>query len=785
MKTKLDIRPSPRLLEVLGDIPLANWQCFSELIDNSLDELLKQPKRSNSDPLRIDINIETTSKGESFVVVRDNGGGMTEEELERSLRAGHSSKGRYGSLGLFGMGFNIATARLGNVTTVETTTVGSNELLSTTINFADLQRNETFEVPLIRTQCNPLISGTTVRILLKRAVSEDIQRPAAHQGIIKQLGDVYSYLLRDGVPGLNRDGFSSRIPAVLSFNGVPVEPVLPCIWSDNRTVISGGVEVHAVEYIDEKLTDATACLSCGYWDRKNGPEECDECRSQKLEKRVRRIWGWVGIQRYIDSGHFGLDFIRYGRKILSLDKSIFTYQDPDTLETDTEYPIEMPANQGRIVGEVHLDHVPVTYQKNDFDRLSRDWQTAINIIRGEGPLKPRRRETATNRSPLARLYSAFRRNDPGTRYLTPGDGDRAIHSKAKEWSQFFAKGIARYRDDTEWFDAASRHQRSRDGDATQLESGNSSPIEVPTGEIRDPAAGAVRSLLGVGVLTPTAPPRRQNPLSENELLAKARILGSRRTDLSANFNLSRGLGSWQVTVYTTKERLEDSPGQGLSPARHGVVSGRELEVFVCDEHPIFKEFGRDVRDVALLRVAEMIKGLVGSVLSVGAIYGELVQSLLDLKTSDTTIIERINSTFDRIRQLMFPFVVNSPEIFWEMLEAVDKAAVENKAAVKLPSVVLADIIDDARFIQFVAPDGLRKLVEKRPDEFFDGKVFRPSLQGRSADARARVISNVIRPISSLNDFQLDSLMRQKNDIALALISLDHLESNLSSEDFHS
>ena len=38
----VDITPSPRILRVLGEIPFQTWQCFAELMDNSIDALLKQ-----------------------------------------------------------------------------------------------------------------------------------------------------------------------------------------------------------------------------------------------------------------------------------------------------------------------------------------------------------------------------------------------------------------------------------------------------------------------------------------------------------------------------------------------------------------------------------------------------------------------------------------------------------------------------------------------------------------------------------------------------------------------
>lgn len=779
--TMLDITPSPRLLEVLGDIPLAIWQCVAELVDNSLDDLLKAPVRAPDDPLVVDIRFEDVSAIEAYLVVRDNASGMTLEELERSLRAGHSSKSRYGSLGLFGMGFNIATARLGSSTTVETTTVGTSELLSVKIDFAELQRKETFRVPVTRTPATAASSGTTVRVRLKKASAEELRRDPTARALRQQLGGVYSFLLRAKVPGINRAGYSAPISAILTINGEPIEPVLPCIWSDLRSVTSAGSDVYAVQYVDRILTDATACLHCGYWDKKNGPEVCEECGSPDLELRQRRIWGWIGIQRYIDSSHFGIDFIRYGRRILNLDKSVFTYTDPDTLQTEVEYPIEMPANRGRIVGEIHLDHVPVTYQKSDFDRQSRDWQVAIETIRGDGPIKPRGSQR-TNASPLARLYAAFRRNDPGLRYLTPGDGKAAIHDKAKEWAKHFERGVARYLDDTEWYEAAARHQPLKDGLPGGGKEGHD-PGNDPSKE--GVGGGAITSLLG-GVV-PINPPQPQ-PISATtsvtmqDVLEKARLLGQRRTDLSGEFTLGRGLGNWSVTVITTKQRLEDVGGKGATPARAGTAKGTELEILVWDEHPVFREFGRDVRDVALMQAAEVIKTYGDSSLAVTTIYGELVQGVSDLRMTEAAILDRITRTLDAVRELMQGVVAADPSTYWDLLSASDKSAIETAAGVNLPTVPFEDVIDDGRFVTFLPPDGIRRLIEARPVDFFDGKVFTPGIATRSHEARARVVAGVLRNIATLNDFQQDHLLRQKHDIAITLISLDHLESQVVTED---
>ncbi len=772
MKTTLDITPSPRLLAVLGDIPLDPWQCLAELIDNSLDELLKLPNRSDDNPLIVEITVAEDGSRGTYITVRDNGSGMSEDDLERSLRAGHSGKNRYGSLGLFGMGFNIATARLGSLTTVTTTQAGHSEALVTTIDFADVQSRESFSIPLIRTPCDPQEIGTTVKVHLKREMAERFRRPEYQRTLMNQLGDVYSYLLRTGVPGLSREDMSSRLPVVLTFNGEKIEPKFPCVWADNRSVQSYGQKVNAVQYIEVKLAEATACLDCGYWDRKNGPEECEECGSRHLELRERRIWGWVGIQRFIDSANFGIDFLRYGRKILKQDRSLFKYTDPDTLQSDVEYPIEMPANQGRLIGEIHLDHVPVTYQKNDFDRQSNDWQKAVEVIRGSQPLKPRSARTA-NDSPLARLYSAYRRNDPGLRYLIPGDGRAALHMKAREWASLFDKGVARFIEDSEWYLAAERHQRIKDGAEEVDDSADNS---------RDGEKGAISTLIEPELKTPPKAIPKTTVLTQAEVLEQARVLGRRREDLCGTFRLGGEFGDWELEVVVTRAALKDEKGR-LVPATTGDVRGRTVEILVAGEHVIFKEFDRDIRDVALMHGASVIGMLANSDASVSAVYGELVMAIADLKVSPTLIIERIVLTFDRIRRLMLPVISADPEPFWALLSAEHKQYVEQAGALELADTPMAQLVADGRFISFCPGGGLIQMIEDRPAPFFEGQVFRPSLLHRPEEATQRIVRKLTQAIATLNTFVQDDLMRQKDDIRLAQIYLDLLDDQLSSEEW--
>jgi hypothetical protein len=783
MKTEIDLTPSPRLLQVLGDIPLQPWQCLSELIDNSLDDMSRPLDGSATRKLRVDVSVRTGNRGDRILAVADNGSGMSDDGLELALRAGATTKARYGTLGLFGMGFNIATARLGMSTAVITATAADQLARKAVVDFGVMQRAESFRVPIERV-AKPSADwhGTIVEITLKREMSEWFGVAKNLQTIRFQLGDVYSYLLRTSVPGLNQQVGGARVPAEIFVQEQPVEPRLPCVWSAQRSVASYGQDVHAIQYIDTKLTEATACLVCGYWDRTNGPNNCEECGSDRLELRGRRIWGWIGIQRYIDSAQYGVDFLRYGRKILKQDKSLFRYEDPDTLQAVVEYPIEMPANQGRIVGEIHLDHVPVTYQKNDFDRQHRDWAKAVELIRGVGPLKPKS-ATVANASHLAILFSAFRRNDPGLRYLTPGDGKQAIHAKAKEWATYFDKGVPQFQEDTTWFEAAERHAKLTTGGATT--SSRDPDSGGNPGAKGGQTSGAVAATFGttttgLGDPSPAATPKKA--LSRDEILSDARRAGSQRADLSGEFNLRNDLGTWKVSVIESRQPLV-TMGSLSTPVTQGSCQRGSIEVFVNPEHAVIRDFGQGMRELSLLQAAEVIRELSANSVPTPVIFADLIAQVEDLRTSAASLVGRIDSFLERLRTRMHRPISENPSSFWDSLASGEKAKIEETAAVQRSTASFGEIVDSGEFVLFAGSQALSKMVSHSPVSFFEGVVFRPAIRQRNEVARARIVNKITRSIEGIGVFLDDPLMRQPEDGRLAAVHLEVLEAQLASEEY--
>ena len=462
--TDFDLTPHPRILPMLGEIVLPQWRCLAELIDNSVDSFLEARRTGSSIQIaRIGINVPTGNSQGGLISVRDNGPGMTVETLQNAARAGWTSHDPINNLGLFGMGFNIATARLGSRTTIWTTRSGDTEWVGLKIDFNQLIKQEGFITPgLIRPKQSPDMSGTEVTIeSLKTEQLEWFRKASNRSNLSRQLGRTYSSMI--GPAG-------TPVRFLLEINGNQVRPKLHCIWggpenSDRTVETSRHGTVNAFQAFDTSLESRPFCTQCWNWLGVD-QEECPSCGSTgTVVNRERRVHGWIGIQRYLDRNDYGIDIIRNGRKIEMGNKDIFKWANESNDGEETEYPIDDPRDRGRIVGEIHLDHCRVPYTKDRFVREDTAWSEMVEIVRGRGPLRPDIASNlgfGENTSPLYVLFQAFRRSNPHNRrtggwnkILVVPDNDRA-----KIMARKFDLGESEYRTDLRWWELIEEAETS-------------------------------------------------------------------------------------------------------------------------------------------------------------------------------------------------------------------------------------------------------------------------------------------------------------------------------------
>jgi hypothetical protein len=746
----VDITPSTRILQVLGDIEFDHWQCFAELVDNGFDEFL-EIKRTDvpwTEPFVVTVVTPRADDPDPTLEVRDNGRGMDLETIRNSVRAGFSGNDQFTKLGLFGMGFNIATARLGNVARVLSKRAGDSEWRGIEIDLQQITKHGEFKAPIIRESADdPSEHGTRVTVGKLKPEPRDYLTRQGNVGKLRsKLGDVYGHLL-------DHEGFR------LYMAGQMVKPRKACVWDASRDVTRtryGSKEtISAVIPIDKPLPDTAACAICRHH-QPLGAAECEVCGSTELTVQQRRIHGWLGIQRYSHTSDFGVDFLRNGRKILLRDKRVFTWQDPDDDVTEVrEYPVEVPP-EGRIVGEIHIDHVAVNYQKNAFEYDSRDWKTVVRTLRGDGPIQPKKRKERgygdSNDTPLARLFDGYRRNDPGLNYLVPGNGQVALNEKAREWARAFRSGTPAYETDEIWFASAKQHdERVEQGKLAGVgATGDPGSPDVPSDVLDDMGLGSAGADAGAGADPAAANGGAAVQETEQERQERYKSAADELPELSAEYSLP-SVGTLRISAYLVHGARVETPAGQLTPvylsARRG---GGLFYAFVDAQAPIFSTFGADVSDILLAEVAYHLKTRAGTDTPLTQIINDLKSRYLpDLKLDHQTLSSAARDLLIDLSDRMAEHVGPSASAVWTSLDDAERSAVETRATVAGDELA-PDPGATGDFLRYLPPMLVPRVVERNPAEIINGTILGANYAALSADneearqvLKGRIVSYLI------------------------------------------
>lgn len=476
----VDITPSPRVLRMLGQIDFAPWQCLAELIDNSIDAFIDQSAAGTASAApRIYVQLPTDGElraGNGVISINDNASGMSVESLENAVKAGYSGNDPVEKMGLFGMGFNISTARMGRRTEVWTTRTDDPDWTGLVIDFDELERNQTFHAPLktrkkTSQEIEEGIHGT--EILISRLEADRV-RPliwgAGKRNTRNRLGKVYGRVM-------------TRLGIEIYYDSNLVTPWQHCVWDARRFVETKTFgNVPAVIEIDKTLAPQRFCTTCWVW-LLDTDKVCASCgHDEDVIERTRRLKGWLGVQRYFDKKHYGIDLIRNGRVIEELDKSFFTFTDANG-DTTFEYPIDATHWGGRLIGELEIDFVRVSHQKDSFDKLDPEWKKVVELVRGKAPLQPRMAERmglGKNDSPLSRLFTAYRKGTAGLKDLVPGsaNGTGLNSGLVTEYVEKFYEGDPAYQSDEKWYELVLQAEAGKRGESKGAEkAGGDFPID--------------------------------------------------------------------------------------------------------------------------------------------------------------------------------------------------------------------------------------------------------------------------------------------------------------------
>lgn len=774
----VNVNPDPRILVAITNNPIKPIDALCELIDNSIDSFIIAEKNGTPIPnpiiqIQIPRNAEIKNN-EGKLIVIDNGLGMNLQQLVKALKAGYTDKNPFDRLGLFGLGFNISTGKLGKRTVVASTRVEDSKVVEITIDLERMVNENTYDVPKnLKEKSFPNQRGTIIKI--DRWWEDGTQ----NAGFISKLSKI-------GLPQITQEigrRYSTYIHEKnlkIFINDTECKAFEHCVWADSRAVRHNrwGV-IPAVYRFDEVLNVERRCSVCFKPIVENSCPRCGEgVPSRTIEHRVT---GWIGIQRFDDANEYGIDLIRNGRVIRKSEKEAFFFWTDSLGNSIKDYPID--SGYGRIVGEVHLNHVPTDFLKQDFQRTSAEWEEAIKFLRGNTSLQPEKAAESgeENRSPIFMLYQGYRRvRDFGTKdmymgYWEPGtDKPRRIQREVeKEYYQKFLDKIPGYHDDENWWKLVEDADKKPVDDMIEcpecgIQCVSSSEV-CPDCDYIFKGKDCINTECGKKIplsssqcqhcgtfQTPT--PRqtwrcsfcsRNNPPESSSCRYCSRNRGEQNTFLK-EYLLDNSVKNEELSIDMFAVTLPGSASMATTSVnvytiKHGVALEREgkstplifhkgetLDIFIDNRHPIFTKYQVRPHDIISVELAKWLQDQNSRFMSgdgmhlwsISSLYWEIIRS----SHWSTNLAIDANETRNRIETFFNRMKEELPHLLASEAEDIENNMLpEEKHDLHLSLVSngfdpsqIADVIRQGKFLGYLTNRMIVKLFVQYPENFFDG-----------------------------------------------------------------
>jgi histidine kinase/DNA gyrase B/HSP90-like ATPase len=691
-----DLTPTPQLLQILGDLKFKGWQCIAELVDNSVDAILSSSNLSQEQK-RIIVSIPTPAKirtGEP-VFVEDFADGMDASRLQNALRAGYSGKSSGKTIGLFGMGFNVATACLANKVEVWSSTKEMDYEIGAVIDLREMAKNKSFmREQLKRPKRHDKISGTEIKIY-------DFKKEA--ESILK---------VRDIVDNLNR-AYTRRIfeeqGISIKVNQHDITPFKFCVWSERVIVKIKYEDIPAFVEIDEVLKQELFCENCLNWLGSSVETslniECPHCHiSNGVVQKDVHVVGWVGIQRYPDSEHYGIDISRNGRILKKMDKSFFFWHDDrakDDPRFQPEYPRDNPLYNGRIVGQIEANFIVPKYTKDDFNSDDANWKAIVRFLRGEMPLQTELGEgfgyKGLNKSPIGNLFRAYRRIDPPGRktlMFAKIDGSgKSDPGRQKLWKDKFYDNDPKFVDEKTWLEEIDK--------AELKEVSSTFNIQNPTKP----------KIYGPGEIKIKSP-------NEDKYPGDKKLKKTLYIDISATI----GEKPFGLTLFEYYPEIDLNHPIIFIP--QGPVG--KFDVYLNNHHPMFRDFADGYEDLLFMEIAAKYALMKNSEeWSVTRIYYELkskfapetMLSVPNLVTKASKLIRDIHRKLVAGDGIMLP---RRPNLL------PDEETTLKKKYLDLEGKSISDLklfLMTTGYLKYLDLNYVFRFIEEYPDVIYDGKII--------------------------------------------------------------
>jgi hypothetical protein len=236
-----------------------------------------------------------------------------------------------------------------------------------------------------------------------------------------------------------------------------------------------------------------------------------------------------------------------------------------------------------------------------------------------------------------------------------------------------------------------------------------------------------------------------------------------------------GIGKRRVRVFETAVDLVNAAGTQV-PVVSRAGTGMNLEVYVNGDHPVFRDFGRDPRDYAIIEIAQALRAIAGSGAPLTAVAVEVTSQFPDQRVTVSALRDRAGTILARVRELIVPVVASRAAEMWAALPGERKTVAELDAARTTPNLDWREATRDGRFTAYLDCAAIALLVGHDPAAFLDGAVFTATWAGWSDEkARDRQVSQVTRLLDTVGEFLADPGTKSRMELSMIRLTVDMLD----------
>jgi hypothetical protein len=254
----VSIRPQVTVLSVLKHLEYETWFALAEFIDNAIDSFTKKMailKDLEGDNFVLEVKVEI-SDSENKITIRDNAGGIAEEDYLRAFRAAEIPPDNSG-LSQFGMGMKSAACWFADKWTVTSTAIGEPKIKKVTFDMLKIFEDKLEELVVDIKPCNKYHHYTIVELF-------DVNRIPRRKGVAKvkdHLRSIYREFIRKGSLKLyfNNEELNFEDPSILNFPRYDKPESEPIFWKKEIDFeIDKDLSVHGFVAIREKGSTSEA-----------------------------------------------------------------------------------------------------------------------------------------------------------------------------------------------------------------------------------------------------------------------------------------------------------------------------------------------------------------------------------------------------------------------------------------------------------------------------------------------------------------------------------------------